>query len=96
MQLVLHRRKPAAVSRVWFSKIRVGHDGKVDPHHRPETMRLARQEALFVKDAESSVVVAGHRFAERRLSHLGEWLPEQRDLDALRTVINGRAGKEML
>jgi hypothetical protein len=41
-------------------------------------------------------VVAGHRFAERRLSHLGEWRPEERDLAALRAVVNTRAGKEML
>jgi hypothetical protein len=42
------------------------------------------------------VVVAGHRFAARRLSHLGEWRPEQKDLEALRAVVNTRAGKEML
>ena len=96
MSLELQRKKPAAVSRVWFSKIRVDGDGKVDPHHRPETLKLARQEALHLRSAESSVVVAGHRFAARRAAHLGEWLPEQKDLDALRSLINQRAGKAML
>jgi hypothetical protein len=110
VSLDLHNKKPATVSRVWFSKIRVRDDGKVDPHHRHETAKLAaakmagqqaeepatggarKREAL----EKSTVVVAGHRFAERRLSHLGEWRPEQRDLDALRTVVNTKAGKEML
>jgi hypothetical protein len=89
-------RKPAQVSRVWFSKIRVNDEGKIDPHHRHETAKLARAEAQQMAQAESSVVVAGHRFALRRLSHLGEWRPEERDLIALRAVVNTKAGKQML
>lgn len=96
MSLELRSRKPALVSRVWFSKIRVSNDGRVDPHHRHETAKLARAEVQHVVQAESSVVVAGHRFAERRLNHLGEWRPEERDLTALRALVNTRAGKEML
>ena len=96
MSLELHGKKPANVSRVWFSKIRVHEQGKVDPHHRHETAKLARTEAQQVVQAESSVVVAGHRFALRRLSHLGEWRPEERDLAALRAVVNTKAGKQML
>ena len=96
MSLELHGKKPANVSRVWFSKIRVNEQGKVDPHHRHETAKLARSEAQQVVQAESSVVVAGHRFALRRLSHLGEWRPEERDLAALRAVVNTKAGKQML
>jgi len=97
MSLELHNRKPAQVARVWFSKIRVREDGRVDPHHRHETAKVAQSEAeQMARAAESSVVVAGHRFAARRLSHLGEWRPEERDLAALRTVVNTRAGKEML
>jgi len=96
MSLELHGKKPANVSRVWFSKIRVNDQGKVDPHHRHETAKLARSEAQQVVQAESSVVVAGHRFALRRLSHLGEWRPEERDLAALRAVVNTKAGKQML
>jgi hypothetical protein len=42
------------------------------------------------------VVVAGHRFARRRLSHLAEWRPEERDLVALRAAVNTKAGKQML
>lgn len=105
MSVELQNRKPAQVARVWFSKIRVREDGRVDPHHRHETVKLAQAEALQMAQAEpaaessstkSSVVVAGHRFAERRLSHLGEWRPEEKDLAALRQVVNTRAGKEML
>ena len=96
MSVELHNRKPAQVARVWFSKIRVREDGRVDPHHRHETVKLAKVEALRRVQAESSVVAAGHRFAERRLAHLGEWRPEERDLAALREVVNTRAGKEML
>lgn len=96
MSLELRNRKPSQVARVWFSKIRVREDGRVDPHHRHETVKLAQEEVRHMAQAESSVVVAGHRFAERRLSHLGEWRPEERDLQALREVVNTRAGKEML
>ena len=96
MSLELQNRKPAQVARVWFSKIRVREDGRVDPHHRHETVKLAQAEARQLAQAESSVVSAGHRFAERRLSHLAEWRPEERDLAALREVVNTRAGKEML
>jgi hypothetical protein len=96
MSLEIHNRKPATVSRVWFSKIRVTDDGKVDPHHRHETAKLARSELAQLGHADSGVIVASHRFAERRLSHLGEWRPEQRDLEALRAAVNTKAGKEML
>jgi hypothetical protein len=96
MSLEVHNRKPAQVARVWFSKIRVNHEGKVDPHHHHETAKMARAEAQQVAQADSSVVVAGHRFARRRLSHLGEWRPEERDLIALRAVVNTKAGRQML
>jgi len=93
MSLELRNRKPAMVSRVWFSKIRVREDGRVDPHHRHETAKLARSEQA---ESAGSVVPSENRFAARRLSHLGEWRPEERDLAALRQVVNTRAGKEML
>ena len=96
MSLELRDKKPSTVARVWFSKIRVGDDGRVDPHHRPQMAKLAREEVQHAVQAESSVVVAGHRFAQRRLSHLGEWRPEEKDLTALRALVNTRAGKEML
>jgi hypothetical protein len=95
MSLQMHNRKPQQVARVWFSKIRVRDDGRVDPHHRHETAKLARQ-VQHVVHGSTSLVVAAHRFAERRLSHLGEWRPEQRDIDALREVVNSKAGKVML
>ena len=94
MSVELRNRKPAQVSRVWFSKIRVRADGRVDPHHRPEVVRLARENAAVA--VGHSVVAASHRFAARRLSHLGEWRPEERDLQALRAFVNARAGREML
>lgn len=94
MSLEMQNRKPAQVQRVWFSKIRVRDDGRVDPHHRQETVKLARSDSGHA--GHPSVVSASHRFAARRLSHLGEWRPEERDLAALRAVVNTRAGKEML
>ena len=94
MSLEMQDRKPAQVQRVWFSKIRVRDDGRVDPHHRHETVKLARSESGHA--GHPTVVPATHRFAARRLSHLGEWRPEERDLAALRAVVNTRAGKEML
>ena len=93
MSLELRNRKPAMVARVWFSKIRVRDDGRVDPHHRHETAKLASAEQSAV---DGTIVPSEHRFAARRLSHLGEWRPEERDLAALRALVNTRAGKEML
>jgi hypothetical protein len=93
MSLELRDRKPATVSRVWFSKIRVRDDGRVDPHHRHEMAKLAQAQG---EQTGTSVVIADHRFAQRRLSHLGEWRPEEKDLAALRAMVNNRAGKEML
>src|SRR5438477_4026072 len=49
MSVELKSRKPAQVARVWFSKIRVREDGRVDPHHRPETIRLAQEEAAHLE-----------------------------------------------
>lgn len=94
MSLELRDRKPSTITQVWFSKIRVLADGRVDPHHRHETAKQAEAEAAALQ--RSSIVPAGHLFAARRLSHLGEWHPEERDIDALRAVVNSRAGKEML
>ncbi|TMA25468.1 MAG: hypothetical protein E6J78_17490 [Deltaproteobacteria bacterium] len=97
MSLEMRNRRPSQIARLWFSKIRVRDDGKIDPHHRHETAKLARQvEQVAHGHGAPSVVVAAHRFAERRLSHLREWHPEQRDLDALREAINSKAGKVML
>jgi len=95
ISLELQQRKPSLVSRVWFSKIRVNEEGKVDPHHRHETAKVARTHG-HPPHAGSTVVPASHRFALRRLSHLREWNPEERDLAALRAVVNTKAGKQML
>jgi hypothetical protein len=92
MAVELRGRKPSAVRRVWFSKIRVSGDGRVDPEHRPRALREAGAKGY----GHGTVVHAGHRFAERRLAHLAEWRPEESDLQALRSAVNGRAGKEMI
>jgi hypothetical protein len=95
VSLELQSRKPSVVARVWFSKIRVNAEGKVDPHHRHETAKVARANGHSAH-AGSSVVPASHRFALRRLSHLREWNPEEPDLAALRAMVNTKAGKQML
>lgn len=90
----MSRRKPSTVGRVWFSKIRVGPDGRVDPHHKPQLVQMARGGARA--SGEGALIPAHHRFAERRLSHLVEWRPEQIDVDALRAAVNQRAKKGLL
>lgn len=99
MSVELHNRKPATVARVWFSKIPVLADGTIDPEHRQEVIKIASgDEALTsVRDQPGTAVIgAEHRFARRRLGNLAEWRPEQADVDALRTVVNSKAGREML
>ena len=94
MAVEVRNRKLTAVRRVWFSKIRVRGDGRVDPEHRPRVLR----EAVARRDRHrhGAVVDAAHRFAERQLLHLVEWRPEEADVRALRLAVNGRAGKEMI
>src|SRR5437762_2705151 len=48
MSVEVQNRRLAMVARVWFSKIRVNEDGKIDPHHRHETAKLAQAEAAKV------------------------------------------------
>jgi hypothetical protein len=91
MAVDLRGKRPGTVRRVWFSKIRVRGDGRVDPEHRPGILRAAS----LRKEGQGSVVHAAHRFAERQLSHLIEWRPEEADVEALRSVVNGTAGEEM-
>jgi hypothetical protein len=94
VSVVLHRRKPSTVGRVWFSKIRVDEAGRIDANHRPELVRLAK--AYAASDSEGPLIPAHHRFAERRLLHSIEWRPEQVDVDALRAAVNQRAKKSLL
>jgi hypothetical protein len=93
MAVELRKRKPSAVHRVWFSKIRVQGDGRVDPEHRPRVVREVKSREQHGSD---TVVAAAHRFAERRLSTLVEWRPEEADVQALRRAVNVRAGREMI
>lgn len=92
MAVELRNRKPSAVRTIWFSKIRVRSDGRVDPEHRPRILREARVRHR----GTGTVVHAAHLFAERRLAHLAEWRPEESDIKALRSAVNIRAGKEMM
>ena len=93
MAVELRNRKPSAVHRVWFSKIRVGGDGKVDHEHR---YRIVREVKSREQHAGDTVIGAAHRFAEKRLSTLVEWRPEEADVQALRRAVNVRAGREMI
>src|SRR5207302_2785853 len=93
MAVELRNKKPSAIHRMWFSKIRVRGDGRVDPEHRA---RVVRELKSRESTANGTVVPAAHRFAERRLSTLVEWRPEEADVEALRHAVNGRAGREMI
>src|SRR2546429_7734918 len=98
MSLEVHGNKPAQVARVWFSKIRVNDEGRVDPHHRHETAKLARSETPQAAHSHAgpSVVAAGHRFAMRRLSHLREWRAGGRDPAALPAGVHTNAREPKL
>ena len=91
----LHGRKPSTVGRVWFSKIRVDGKGCIDPDHRPRILHLAR-DGTPAPLSGGAIIPAHHRFAERHLSHLVEWRPEQIDVDALRSAVNTRAKRSLL
>lgn len=96
VSVTMRNRKPAALERLWFSKIRVGRDGIIDPDHRPSLVRIAQQAARSPEAAPANLIDADHHFAQRRLTNLVEWRPEQADVDALRSLIAERTGKQML
>ena len=94
----LQDRKAVEATRIAFPQCRALEDGTLDREHRQEVMALAGEVAfggLALFEPPPGVVKAEHRFAKRRLEHLGRWKPTASEHAALRNLVNRKAGREI-
>jgi hypothetical protein len=91
-------RKAVEVLRITGSQHRVIADGTLDRQHLGEVMALAGEAALggVLAFKRPGVIDAEHRFARRRLEHVGPWKPSQVELALLRTLVNRKAGRTIM
>lgn len=92
----LENRRAVEVLRVGFYHLK---NGKVDRKHLGAIMAAAPEAALGalrIDEPPPGVVAAEHRFAKRRLEHLGTWKPTEDDLAKLREMVNHKAGREIM
>jgi hypothetical protein len=95
----LENRRAIEVLRVGFYQYRALKNGRVDRKHLGAIMAVAPEAAfgaLRIDEPPPGVVAAEHRFAKRRLEHLGTWKPTQDDLAKLRELVNHKAGQTIM
>ena len=95
----LENRRAVEVLRVGFYQYRALKNGKLDRKHFSAIMAAVPEVAfgaLRIDEPPPGVVAAEHRFAKRRLEHLGTWKPAQDDLAKLRDLVNHKAGREIM
>jgi hypothetical protein len=95
----LENRRAVEVLRIGFFQYRAIKNGRLDRRHFREIM-AALPEASFgwlqLSKPPPGVVSAEHRFAKRRLDQLNTWKPTQDDLSKLRSLVNRKAGREIM
>ncbi|MFH0901089.1 MAG: hypothetical protein V2A73_10705 [Pseudomonadota bacterium] len=90
----LENRRAVEVLRFTCSKHRARRDGKLDEGHLHEIMVLMSEAAsggLTLTKTPPGEVHAEHRFALRRLEHIGTWQPTSTERATLRGLVNRRA-----
>ena len=95
----LRNRRAVEVLRVGFSQYRALEDGRLDREHFREIMAAVPEAAfgwLQLSKPPPGVVAAQQKFAKRRLEHLSNWKPTQAELSKLRSLVNRKAGREIL
>ncbi len=95
----LENRRAVEVLRIGFYQHRVLKNGELDREHLNAVMATAGEAAfggLRIAEPQPGVVVAEHRFAERRPDHLSTWKPTEDDLEKLRDLLNRKAGREIM
>jgi hypothetical protein len=95
----LENRRAVEILRIGFFQYRALRNGKLNRRHFREIM-AALPEASFgwlqLSKPPPGVVSAEHRFAKRRLDQLNTWKPTQGDLAKLRSLVNRKAGREIM
>jgi len=95
----LENRRAVEVLRIGFFQYRALKNGRLNRRHFREIM-AALPEAAFgglqLSKPPPGVVSAEHRFAKPRLNQLNTWKPTQGDLSKLRSLVNRKAGREIM
>jgi hypothetical protein len=95
----LENRHVIEVLRVGFFQYRALDDGRIDPEHSREVMATVHEAAfgwLQLTKPPPGVVDAECKFAKRRLQHMSTWKPTQGELSKLRSLVNRKAGREIM
>jgi hypothetical protein len=95
----LENRRAVEILRIAFFQYRALKNGKLSRRHFREIMAVLPEAALGglrLSKPPPSVVSAEHRFAKRRLDQLNTWKPTQGDLSKLRSLVNRKAGREIM
>jgi hypothetical protein len=95
----LENRRATEVIRVDFFQYRALKSGKLDRKYFREILQTIPEAAfgwLQLTEPPKGVVVAEHKFANRRLQHLNHWKPSAEDRATLRSLVNRKAGRELL
>jgi len=95
----LENRRAVEVRRIGFFQYRALKNGRLNRRHFREIM-AALPEAAFgwlqLSKPPPGLVGAEHRFAKRRLDQLNTWKPTQDELSKLRSLVNRKAGREIM
>ena len=95
----LENRRAVEVLRIGFFQYRALRSGKLNRRHFLEIMAAVPEVAfgwLQLSKPPPGAVCAGHRFAKRRLDQLNTWKPTQDELLNLRSLVNRKAGREIM
>jgi len=95
----LEDRRAVEVLRLAYLQSRALADGTLDRAHYMELMVAAGEAAVGAalrSKPPVGVISAEHRFAQRRLDHLGRWTPTKAEIHLLRQLVNRRARRELL
>lgn len=95
----LENRRAVDVLRVSFFQYRALKDGRLDRGYFREIMAAVPEAAfgwLQLSKPPTGVVGAEHKFAKRRLEQLNTWKPTPDELSKLRSLVNHKAGREIM
>jgi hypothetical protein len=95
----LENRRAVEVLRIGFFQYRALRNGRLNRRHFREIMAALAEAAfgwLQLSKPPPGIVGAEHRFAKRRLDQLNTWKPTQDELSKLRSLVNRKAGREIM
>jgi hypothetical protein len=97
--VLLENRRVVDVLRISFIQHRALADGTLDRGHIQEVMAAAGEVVLgnvTLSKPAPGIIGAEHRFARRRLEHMGQWKPRPDEQAKLRDLVNHRARRKVL